>query len=223
MRAASSAPLRAPSIATAATGVPGGICSEAIAASMPPSAPEAIGTAITGRSVCAALTPARCAAIPANAMIARKPAASAPRAQAAASSGVRCAESTRISLGISSSASASSQSSTRSRSLGLPAISRTRGPVLLTALLRTGADVWLAAARRLAVRDEAVRRIVRRDAALDAVPGDHADVEAAHASRELRRDLVLVVEHHQVPAAAEHLLHLSAHRDQIVLRHPRSF
>jgi outer membrane murein-binding lipoprotein Lpp len=117
--------LRAPFTATAATGVPGGICRVESAASTPASGPLAQGTPITGRSVCAAATPASAADIPAKAMIARKPSFSAFFAASAVSSGVRWAESTRTCEPMPSSASASSQSSTSSRSFGLPQTSNT--------------------------------------------------------------------------------------------------
>ena len=51
--------------ATVATGIPDGICTVESKASSPSSAPLLTGTPITGRMVCAASTPARCAAPPA--------------------------------------------------------------------------------------------------------------------------------------------------------------
>src|SRR5439155_1537355 len=66
-----------------------------------------IGTPSTGSTVCAAITPAKCAAPPAPAMMTRSPRSAALRANSAVASGVRCAESTRDSLGRPSSSSIS--------------------------------------------------------------------------------------------------------------------
>ena len=52
-------------IATTKPGTPGGIWTVESSASNPPSGEESIGTPITGTMVCAATTPARCAAAPA--------------------------------------------------------------------------------------------------------------------------------------------------------------
>ena len=71
--AASSAAFSAPSTATVATGMPGGICTVDSSESNPLSVPAAIGTPITGRVVCAATAPARCAAAPAPQMNALTP------------------------------------------------------------------------------------------------------------------------------------------------------
>ena len=68
--AASTPALVAPGlpIDTVATGTPGGIWTVDSSASSPFSADESIGTPITGSVVCAATTPARCAAAPAPTM-----------------------------------------------------------------------------------------------------------------------------------------------------------
>ena len=55
-------------IAKVATGMPPGICTVASSASRPLSGELSIGTPSTGSSVCAAQTPARCAAPPAPAI-----------------------------------------------------------------------------------------------------------------------------------------------------------
>lgn len=80
-------------------GMPLGICTVASSASSPSSVEDLIGMPITGSVVCAASTPAKCAAFPAAAMITPKPFCRAVREKRAASSGVRCAESTRTSTG----------------------------------------------------------------------------------------------------------------------------
>ena len=82
---------------TVATGMPGGICTVESSASKPESGELASGTPITGSVECAATAPARCAAPPAPHTITRKPFASASRLKRAASSGLRCADSTRMS------------------------------------------------------------------------------------------------------------------------------
>ena len=74
------------------TGKPPGICTVASRASRPASGVAASGTPITGMVVRAARAPARWAAAPAPAMIARTPFSRAEAASAAARSGVRCAE-----------------------------------------------------------------------------------------------------------------------------------
>ena len=63
----------APSIATQATGTPGGIWTAESSASRPPRLLPRIGTPITGRSVWAAATPGSAADIPAPAMITLSP------------------------------------------------------------------------------------------------------------------------------------------------------
>ena len=73
IRAASRPAFLAPSIATQATGTPGGICTAESSASSPPRLLPRIGTPITGRSVWAAATPGSAADIPAPAMITLSP------------------------------------------------------------------------------------------------------------------------------------------------------
>ena len=73
IRAASTPAFLAPSIATQATGIPGGICTAESSASSPPRLLPRIGTPITGRSVWAAATPGSAADIPAPAMITLSP------------------------------------------------------------------------------------------------------------------------------------------------------
>src|SRR5687768_10584476 len=94
-------------IDTVATGTPGGICTVDRSASHPFSADESIGTPITGITVCAATTPARCAAAPAPTMNTLTPRSGASRTSRMTRSGERCAEATVISHGISNSRSTS--------------------------------------------------------------------------------------------------------------------
>ena len=75
-----------------ATGMPRGICTVAYSASTPFSAPADSGTPMTGSVVCAATTPARCAAPPAAAMMAFMPFFLAFVAHSATACGVRCAD-----------------------------------------------------------------------------------------------------------------------------------
>ena len=97
MATASSAAFFAPGapIASVPTGIPAGICTVESSESMPFSDALSIGTPSTGSTVCAAQTPARCAAPPAAAMITSIPRPSAAPTYSAVSAGVRCAESTR--------------------------------------------------------------------------------------------------------------------------------
>jgi hypothetical protein len=83
-------------MATVATGMPFGICTVDNSESNPESA-LVIGTPITGTTVWAATTPARCAAPPAPAMMTSMPRAMAPDAYSATTDGVRCADITRLS------------------------------------------------------------------------------------------------------------------------------
>ena len=69
-----------------------GICTMDNNESIPCNDLDSIGTPKTGRQVFAALTPARCAAPPAAAMMTSNPRAAAPEAYSKSRSGVRCAE-----------------------------------------------------------------------------------------------------------------------------------
>ena len=100
--------------------MPEGICTVDSSASNPSSVDDLTGTPMTGKSVFAAMAPARCAALPAAAMIAPKPSACAERANAAHASGVRCADRIRTSTGISSDLSFSTAFLIVPRSLSLP-------------------------------------------------------------------------------------------------------
>src|SRR5215510_14868802 len=60
-------------MATVATGIPAGIWTVASKESIPCNDVEGIGTPITGNVVCAAITPAKCAAPPAPAMMIKIP------------------------------------------------------------------------------------------------------------------------------------------------------
>ena len=75
-----------------ATGIPGGIWTVDKSASIPSSAEALIGIPTTGRTVFAARTPPRCAALPAAEIITPNPFSSAAFANPIASSGVLCAE-----------------------------------------------------------------------------------------------------------------------------------
>src|ERR671914_1609135 len=94
MAMAYSAAFAAPAspIAKVATGIPLGICTVERSESRPCKCLEGIGTPSTGSVVCAATTPARCAAPPAPAMIAFMPRFAAALAHSATSCGVRCAD-----------------------------------------------------------------------------------------------------------------------------------
>ena len=86
---ASSAAFFPPSTATVATGMPLGICTVESSASMPSSFVPLHGTPITGSVVFAAIAPARCAAMPANARITENPPSRADAANSLASFGHR--------------------------------------------------------------------------------------------------------------------------------------
>ena len=81
-----------PSIATVATGTPGGICIIENTASIPSSLLPERGTPTTGIGNNAAHIPGRCAAMPAPAMITFTPLSSAPFAHSKNTSGSLCAE-----------------------------------------------------------------------------------------------------------------------------------
>ena len=75
---------------------------------------------MTGSVLFAARAPARCAALPAAAIMTPKPFSRAPSANALASSGVRWALMTRASTGMESSRSCLTHFSTTGQSLSLP-------------------------------------------------------------------------------------------------------
>ena len=118
--AASHAALAPPSMATEATGMPEGICTVESRASSPPRSDPLIGTPMTGRAVFAAMTPARCAALPAKATITPKPLSAAVFANSAVLSGVLCALMICASYGISSFLSTETAFSAMGRSESLP-------------------------------------------------------------------------------------------------------
>ena len=80
---------------------------------------------MTGSVVCAASTPARCAALPAAAMITPKPSFSAFLENSAAASGVRCALITRASTGMPNCFNLRIAGETTGKSLSLPMITAT--------------------------------------------------------------------------------------------------
>jgi phage-related tail fiber protein len=94
-------------IASVPTGMPAGICTIDSRLSCPESALDCTGTPSTGRCVIAATMPGRCAAPPAPAMITLKPSSAACLAKATSRSGVRWAETMRMSVGTSSFSSTS--------------------------------------------------------------------------------------------------------------------
>src|SRR5579862_5739205 len=91
---AKSAAFAAPAspMAKVATGIPFGICTVESSDSIPFICLDSISTPSTGSVVCAATTPARCAAPPAAAMMTFMPLPAAPSVQAATAFGVRCAD-----------------------------------------------------------------------------------------------------------------------------------
>src|SRR5882762_4621726 len=107
MEAARSAALTAPDLpmASVPTGMPAGICAMERSESRPFKAFDSTGTPRTGRTVFEAVMPGRWAAPPAPAMMTSMPRFSAVAAYSKRRSGVRCAETTRVSCGTRSSPS----------------------------------------------------------------------------------------------------------------------
>src|ERR1051326_1074526 len=126
---ANSAALIAPGLpmAKVPTGIPPGICTVPKSESRPFKASLFIGTPSTGRVVCAASTPARCAAPPAAAMMTSTPRSSAVEPNSAASEGERCAEITRDSCATPNCESVSSACFMVSQSDWLPMMTATNG------------------------------------------------------------------------------------------------
>src|SRR6188768_423025 len=114
-------------IETVATGTPGGICTVDNSASIPFSAEESIGTPITGRIVCAATTPPRCAAAPAPTMNTFTPRPGASSTSFITRAGERCALATVISLVIPNSFSVSTAACMTGASESEPMRMRTSG------------------------------------------------------------------------------------------------
>ena len=94
-------------IASVPTGIPAGICTIEYSESTPASVLDSTGTPSTGSSVSDAVMPGRWAAPPAPAMMTLNPSAFAPLANAYSRSGVRCADTIRVSLATPSAASVS--------------------------------------------------------------------------------------------------------------------
>ncbi len=105
---------------TVATGTPGGICTMDSSESRPLSDLLSIGTPMTGSVVNAAVTPGRCAAPPAPAMMTRRPRFAAPPAYSSSPCGSRWAEMTLASLAMPNSASASAAAFIVGQSESLP-------------------------------------------------------------------------------------------------------
>ena len=129
MAAASRAALMAPGLpmASVPTGTPAGICTMDSSESMPCKDFDSIGTPRTGKQVLAAVTPARWAAPPAAAIITSNPRPAAPEAHSKSRSGVRWAEMTRTSQGISNSANCVAACCIVSQSDWLPMMTPTKG------------------------------------------------------------------------------------------------
>ena len=123
--------LRPPPTATVATGTPGGICTIASSESKPSNALPKIGTPMTGRVVNAAVTPGRCAAPPAPAMMTFSPRAIAVETYSSSPRGSRWAEMTLASLPMPNSASASAAAFIVGQSESLPIRMPTRGELVL--------------------------------------------------------------------------------------------
>ena len=102
----------------------------------PAHARDCTGTPMTGTRVFAAVMPGKCAAPPAPAMIAASPRLAADAAYSNISSGMRCAETTRTSHGISSSSSVSRALDIVSQSDRLPMMIPTIGALLACAIAR---------------------------------------------------------------------------------------
>ncbi len=66
--------------------------------------------------------------------------------------------------------------------------------------------------------DEAVGRVVWREADRHAIAGDHTDAETAHTARQLRCDLLSVFERDLVATAAEDLVHAAGRLNEVVSR-----
>src|SRR6266404_3366081 len=129
MAAARSAALTAPDLpmASAPTGMPLGICAMERSESRPLRAFDSTGTPKTGRTVFEAVMPARWAAPPAPAMMTSMPRFSAVPAYSKRRSGVRWAETTRVSCGTWSSASVLEANFMVSQSEPEPMMMPTRG------------------------------------------------------------------------------------------------
>ncbi len=61
-------------------------------------------------------------------------------------------------------------------------------------------------------------RIVGREANGHAITGDHANPKAAHASRELSRYLLAVLERNLITTSAEDFVHAASRLNEIVTR-----
>ena len=96
-------------IANVPTGTPPGICAMESSESSPLRACDSTGTPSTGRILCAATMPGRCAAPPAPAMMISPPRPSAAPAYSAIQAGVRWAETMRHSCGTLNSARISAE------------------------------------------------------------------------------------------------------------------
>ena len=159
MATANSAAFVAPAlpIASVPTGIPAGICTVESSESIPFRAWLSIGTPSTGRIVCAAITPAKCAAAPAAAIITCIPRLDALVAHSTAACGVRCADSTRLSCAIPNFVNMSLAWRIVSQSDLLPITIPTKGEEEVGALIRNpivkGSDAFVQIANGLGGRD----------------------------------------------------------------------
>ena len=129
MAAARSAALTAPDLPmeSVPTGMPPGICAMERSESRPFKAFDSTGTPRTGRTVFEAVMPGRCAAPPAPAMMTSMPRFSAVSAYSKSRSGVRWAETIRVSCGTPSSLSVLEANFMVSQSEPEPMMMPTRG------------------------------------------------------------------------------------------------
>ena len=121
-------------MAKVATGMPLGIWTIDSSESSPRRYFDGTGTPSTGTVVLAASMPGRCAAPPAPAMIARSPRGSASSAYSNMSSGIRCADRTRVSNGTPKASSCAAACFITSQSLSLPMTTPTCGDLFRCAI-----------------------------------------------------------------------------------------
>ena len=123
-------------MASVPTGMPAGIWTIDSRLSMPLSAFDSTGTPNTGSGVIAAVMPGRCAAPPAPAMITLRPRPLADLAYSASRSGVRCAETMRVSCAMPSASSVCAACVMVAQSDWLPMIMPMRAPAVPEAIWR---------------------------------------------------------------------------------------
>ena len=129
--------------------MPLGICTIDNNESMPLKYLDGTGTPNIGTMVLAASMPGKCAAPPAPAIIALSPRDSALAAYSNSKSGVRCADTTRASYGISRCFNSCAACLITSQSLEDPITTATRGVLILSALTWRKAAFYLRGANYL--------------------------------------------------------------------------